>query len=240
MATPGSSYWYIDANGQRQEGMKPAGTPATGGTFVDPNIERVRQEQETARTGLQGILDDARTLYQDLINKGRTADAYALRDATGKLTRIGSKLGVSSWSRTQALQDVAARMRNAAAVSENQIIAQRLAQHQSVLQNLSQVDNTAFNQAMEIAKAKMGQSQYDRSQLFEEKKWADSLAAQKEAMAKPVVSPSASFNQQPKKPTQTSFSTPTLNTGSWNRPVSTNMWNPPQQKSWSYTNGASY
>ena len=216
-------------------------TVPTTANFTDPNIERVRQEQATARTGLQAILDDARTLYQDLINKGRTADAYALRDATGKMTRIGSKLGVSSWSRTQALQDVAARMRNAAAVSENQIIAERLNQHTQVLSNLATVDNNAFKQAMEIAKAKMSQSQFERKQSFEEKAYADSLAMKKDDIAKQdAANKVVSFNQQPKKPTQTGFPTPTLNTGTWNRPVSTNIWNPPQQKSWTYTNGPSY
>ena len=111
-----------------------------------------QQQIQGTRQSIVDMMQTVNALYEEAINRGRTKEAYDLRDAAERMSRIGSEIGVSSWARQQAIQDLSAKMRNAALVTENQMLLQRSAQNANSLQTLKNLDEQSFKNAFDVQK----------------------------------------------------------------------------------------
>lgn len=128
----------------------------------DTNLDEVRTQMESLYSSIG-------TAYEDLINSGRTANAYNLKEAADRLSATGSELGVNSWARQQAITDLSNEMAAAQSYTENQYLVQMLGQQQSVLQSLADLDNNSFNQAMKVYNAAAQQQAQQQDYLSQYK-----------------------------------------------------------------------
>jgi hypothetical protein len=141
-----------------------------------PPVATVGNESSAAK-GLRSLFKDIGSAYNELIKRGRDADAFALRDAAQRFAAAGSKFGVNEFARTQALTDLKARMTAASEAVAAKNTAAKLQAQASVLDRLAGVEATEF--AQEMDKARLDEQK--RSNLFREDLATQQLEAQKEA-----------------------------------------------------------
>jgi len=102
--------------------------------------------------------------YKSMVNRGRTQEAFALRDTAEKLARAGARGGVSQFAQVNLLNDLRNKMRAAGAVTESKAEAQKIAQSESILVNLANLDRAAFSQAMSGFEASFRERQFAAQQ----------------------------------------------------------------------------
>lgn len=163
---------------QQTQSTVPGAAPKA--PIAAPDNSGLRQQL----TDLLGTTTDA---YNKLMEAGRNNDAFALRDALERFTRSGSKVGVSPWARTQAINDLRARMAEAAKVFQGTTTANALVAQRSVLDAIGTLDAKTFQQALDLRASNLQQSQFLETQ--KQNAWNRSQAekaakAQAEAAAK--------------------------------------------------------
>ena len=115
----------------------------------DTNVPKADNTQ--VRGQLVDLIGQTTQAYNLLMQAGRDNDAYALRDAMERFSRTGSQAGVSPWARTQAINDLRARMAATARTLQGTLTSQALDKHAALLGQIANLDATTFNQQMAIA-----------------------------------------------------------------------------------------
>jgi len=102
-----------------------------------------------AKGGLESLFRAIGGAYGSLIQRGRDADAFALRDAAEKFKAVGSKYGVNSMQRSRALTDLKGQMTAASKKVEAGVIAQQLQAQAGVLADIAGLEQRDFAQEMD-------------------------------------------------------------------------------------------
>lgn len=125
----------------------------------DPNaiaadITAGKAKMQENRNKLTDFYNQINTIYTDMINSGRQAEAADLRSAAERFAAIGSQLGVSSGKRAAALADLSNAMRVKGMGAESQAQAQRMQELRALTGEIATMDQNALNQNFnEMAKA---------------------------------------------------------------------------------------
>jgi hypothetical protein len=97
------------------------------------------EEVQQLRGEFRDLFKSVNDAYAELINRGREQQAFELRDAAERFARTGSKYGINSWARTEAVKDLEAKMRTAAGVTEGTMTASKLNEQRGILQDLTKL-----------------------------------------------------------------------------------------------------
>jgi ribosome-binding protein aMBF1 (putative translation factor) len=133
-----------------------------------------QQQLQSTRKSIVDMMQTVNELYAEAINKGREKEAFDLSDAAERLARSGSEIGVSAWARQQTVQDLANKMRAAAAVSENQMLIARTNANAASLNTLKNLDEQSFRNAFDVQKWLADQNR--TQQLDEERRTVNAEA----------------------------------------------------------------
>lgn len=121
-------------------------------------------DNSALRGQLTGLIATTTAAYNQLMTAGRDNDAFALRDALERFTRTGAQLGVNPWARTQAINDLRARMTATAQQFQGTTTAQALAAQAGLLDKIGSLDATSFNQAVQAHQANLSGAQFAETQ----------------------------------------------------------------------------
>jgi len=132
------SGWSTSSSGTPiTQPFQPAPTPMTA-----PDNSAMRQQ-------LVDVIGTTTAAYNKLMQGGRENDAFALADALRAYTRTGTKLGVNSWARQEAINQLRARMSSAALIFQGTTMANALAAQTDQLGRIAALDQQTFKNAME-------------------------------------------------------------------------------------------
>jgi len=214
-----------------------SGTPPAETTpdLVAPDNSALRQQ-------FVDLISATTTAYNELMTANRDNDAFALRTAMEQFARTGSELGVNSWARTQATNDLRASMSAAAAVVNSQATIDALNEQASLLSQIAALDATTFSQALSVTQADQAQQSIDAGiaattwdQTFAQTQYDDAQAAAAAAAEDAATTPAATTPTTTTSP----ITTATTTTPSWTTttPAAT-TYQPPSNWTYSGTAGS--
>lgn len=199
------------------------GAPVVANTTgqMDANTQALRGQ-------MVDLLKTTTEAYNKLMQGGRENDAFALRDAMERFSRAGTQAGISPWARTQAINDLRARMAAAANTLQGTVTANALSAQGNILGNIGNLDAQtksawADQQRIGLERSKL---LWDQQQAAQAR--ADRLKAQADAKAEadrnrntPVATPKTNPRPTANTPLATPAAAPA---GNWQQTPTNTGW----------------
>jgi hypothetical protein len=123
--------------------------------IADPNVPSVPDNTDLA-SRLNALDKTTGEIFDALMAAGKAQDAQALRTAITNMQRTGSELGINATARMIAIRQAETALNAAAMKTQNEILMQKAQAHAGTLNQLSNMRQQDFANAMTVYNAQKG------------------------------------------------------------------------------------